>query len=439
MLLRNIDFVLYFHLRTKVKYMIWKEFVPKSITCMKEYSWAVFRADLIAGITVGIVALPLAMGFAIAAGVGPERGLYTAIVAGFLVGFLGGTRVQIAGPTGAFVAVIYDIVARRGYEGLVPVAFMASLVLIALGLLRLGRLIRHIPIPIVVGFTSGIALLIFSSQIKGFFGLKMGAVPTGFIQKWQAYFPAFSTWSPLSTCFATATFGFMILIRRFLPVIPWGIAAIVLSTLTCYAFDLPLATIHSVFGELPRSLPMPSMPSLYFEWEMLRDVMAIALLAGIESLLSAVIADRIQGTEHRSNCELVAHGVANFGSILFGGIPATAAIARTATNIKAGARTPMAGMIHAVTLFLIILFCAPVVSHVPLAGLSAVLIMVAWNMSEVDHFAAFLKSSLRDATLLISSFLMTVLFDLTLAVAVGMSLVALFAILERARKRVESA
>lgn len=419
--------------------MIWKEFIPKSVTCLKEYSWADLRADLIAGITVGIVALPLAMGFAIAAGVGPERGLYTAIIAGFLVGLLGGTRVQIAGPTGAFVVVIYDIVARRGYEGLASVAFMASLVLILLGLLRLGRLIRHIPLPIVVGFTSGIALLIFSSQIKGFFGLKMGVVPTNFLQKWQAYFSVFSTWNPLSTCFASGTLALMILIRRFFPVIPWGIAAIVLSTLACYGFDLQLATIHSVFGELPRSLPLPSMPSFYFEWEMLHDVMAIALLAGIESLLSAVIADRIQGTQHRSNCELVAQGIANFGSLLFGGIPATAAIARTATNIKAGARTPVAGMVHAVTLFLIILFCAPLVSHVPLAGLSAVLMMVAWNMSELQHFVGFLKSSFREATLLLSSFLMTVLFDLTLAVGVGMALVGVFALLERTRKSVESA
>jgi SulP family sulfate permease len=403
------------------------EFVPKSIAALRErYTAALFRKDLFAGVTVGIVALPMAMAFAIASGVGPERGLFTAIVGGFLISLLGGSRFQIGGPTGAFVVIIYAIVQREGYDGLVLATLMASAFLVLMGVFRLGTMIKYIPYPLVTGFTSGIAVIIFSSQMKDFFGLKMEALPADFIGKWQAYAGAWQTWDATTVGVAAGTLALILGIRRFIPAVPWGIGSIFVATAVCWGLQLPVETVEGRFGELPRLLPAPGFPAFEIAHfgQLVSDAVTIALLAGIESLLSAVVADGMCGTRHRSNCELVAQGVANCGSILFGGIPATGAIARTATNIKSGAQTPVAGMIHAATLFLIVLLFAPIVSKIPLAALSAVLVMVAWNMSEAEHFIHILKAPVGDVAVLLVSFLLTVLVDLTTAVEVGMILAA---------------
>ncbi len=407
----------------------WKLFIPKSIVCLKDnYNFQIFRHDLVAGVTVGIVALPLAMAFAIASGVSPEQGIYTAIVAGFLISLLGGSRVQIGGPTGAFVVIVYGIVQRSGYEGLVFATLIAAIILILMGLFRLGTLIKYIPYPLTIGFTTGIAVIIFSSQIKDFFGLKMGAVPADFIPKWESFFHAFPTWDPIAFGVGIGTLLLIVLIRRFTPFIPWGIASIVIATAVVWGWDLNIETIASRYGELSRLPPMPKFPSFSLNFEQVRalipDAITIAFLASIESLLSAVVADGMSGGRHKPNCELVAQGIANLGSIVFQGIPATGAIARTATNVKSGARTPVAGMIHAMTLFLLILAFAPIAGRIPLAALAAVLIMVAWNMSELDHFKYLLKAPLGDVAVLLSAFILTVLVDLTVAVEVGMILAA---------------
>lgn len=407
------------------------EFIPKSYFCFaRGYNFSIFKKDLLAGVTVGIIALPLAMAFAIASGVPPERGLYTAIIAGFLISALGGSRVQIGGPTGAFVVIAYGIVQRTGYEGLCLSTILAACILVLLGIFRIGSWIKYVPHPLITGFTTGIAVVIFSTQMKDFFGLQMGTPPADFIEKWQSYFTAFPTFNFLALFLATATLGFILCVRRFLSWLPWGISAIVLATWICWVFDLPLETIQSRFGEIPRNLPTPSFPNFFilegkFK-EIFADGVTIAFLGSIESLLSAVIADGMIGARHRSNCELVAQGIANLGSVVFGGIPATGAIARTVANIKTGAQTPMAGMIHAVVLFLIMYFLAPIVSQIPLAALSAVLVMVAWNMSEIHHFIRLLKAPYEDRVVLLITFFLTVLVDLTIAISVGMVLASLF-------------
>ncbi len=411
----------------------WHGFVPKSFVCLfrEPYNFLLFRKDLQAGVTVGIVALPLAMAFAIASGVSPERGIFTAIVAGFLVSLLGGSRVQIGGPTGAFVVIVYGIVMREGYGGLIAATLIAAVLLLIMGIARMGTLIKYIPYPLVTGFTTGIALIIFSSQVKDFLGLKIQNVPTEFISKWDAFFHAMPTWDPTTFGVAGGTLALILLIRRFIPRIPWGIASIVMATLVCWGLHLQVDTIASRFGEIPRTLPLPSLPDLpssFANWRhLIPDAITIALLAGIESLLSAVVADGMIGGRHKSNCELIAQGIANLGSCFFGGIPATGAIARTATNVKTGGRTPVAGIIHAITLFLVILLFAPIVSMIPMAALSAVLVIVAWNMSEVQHFRNLLKAPLSDVAVLLTAFLLTVLVDLTAAVVVGMIVAFCFA------------
>lgn len=407
----------------------WHEFIPKSWDfILRNYSWSYFKSDLIAGITVGVVALPLAMAFAIASGVTPARGLYTAIIAGFLISFLGGSRFQIGGPTGAFVVIIYDIVQRIGYDGLVLVTLIAGGILIIAAFSRLGTLIKYIPYPLITGFTTGIAVIIFSSQIKDFFGLQIDKLPADFIPKWSAIIAALPTFDHITSGVAFGTLLLIILILKFVPVLPWGITAVAAATAICFGFHLPVETIATRFGEIERAFPWPSLPAMSFsfkDWHFLiSDAVTIAFLAGIESLLSAIVADGMSGTKHRSNCELMAQGIANVGSVFFGGIPATGAIARTATNIKTGAKTPLAGIIHAITLLLIIFAFAPIVSEIPLAALSAVLIMVAWNMSEIDHFRHLFKAPLGDVAVLLTTFLLTVLVDLTVAVEVGMILAA---------------
>lgn len=403
------------------------EFIPKSYLYLRNsYRISTFKKDLLAGLTVGIIALPLAMAFAIASGVGPERGLYTAIIAGFLISLLGGSRIQIGGPTGAFVVIVYGIIQRTGYEGLCMSMVIAAFILILLGIFRIGSWIKYVPNPLITGFTTGIAVIIFSIQIKDFFGLSMGTPPADFIEKWMAYFKAFPTFNPLTLSLAAGTLGLILLIRRLTPWLPWAISAIILATAICMLFHLPVETIQSRFGEIPRSLPIPSLPCLTIHADKFKEIfidgIIIAFLGAIESLLSAVIGDGMIGGRHRSNCELIAQGIANFGSIIFGGIPATGAIARTAANVKTGAQTPVAGMIHALVLFLILYCLAPIVSQIPLAALSAVLIMVSWNMSEIGHFARLLKAPQGDRIILLTAFLLTVFVDITAAISVGMIL-----------------
>lgn len=405
----------------------WQEFLPKSWRFLKRYNFSFFKSDLIAGITVGVVALPLAMAFGIASGVTPERGIYTAIIAGFLISLLGGSRLQIGGPTGAFVVIIYDVVQRVGYDGLILVTFIAGLILLIAALCRIGSWIKFIPYPLITGFTTGIALIIFSSQIKDFFGLHIDTLPASFIPKWSAIFSAMPTFDPTTFLVALGTLSLILIVRKFFPVLPWGITAVVAATAVTWGFHIPIETIYSRFGEISRTPPIPSWPdfSAISNWRSLMpDAITIAFLAGIESLLSAIVADGMAGTRHKSNCELMAQGFANIGSVIFGGIPATGAIARTATNVKTGAKTPVAGMIHAITLLLILLLFAPFVSKIPLAALSAVLMMVAWNMSELHHFRHLFKAPPGDVAILLITFVLTVLVDLTVAVEIGMVLAA---------------
>ncbi len=405
-----------------------KAYVPKLVICLRQgYTRSIFIKDFFAGVTVGIVALPLALAFAIASGVAPERGLFTAIVAGFLISALGGSRVQIGGPTGAFVVIVYGVVQHHGYQGLVLATLMAGLLLICMGLARLGAVLKFIPYPVVTGFTTGIALIIFTSQIKDFFGLATGILPADFLAKWWTYLRCLPTWNPNATAIALGSLLILLFFRRWFPRLPGAIVAVTVGAACVRVLHLPVATIGSVFGTLPRVLPHPALPviTLAEVRTLVPEAFTIALLAGIESLLSAVVADGMIGTRHKSNCELVAQGVANIASAVLGGIPATGAIARTATNIKAGARTPVAGIIHAATLLMCMFFLAPLASMIPLASLAAVLVLVAWNMSEIDHFIHLLRAPRGDVLVMLSVFGLTVLVDLTTAVQVGVVMAAM--------------
>ena len=405
---------------------MFQEWVPRSFSCLKRYNLTLFKKDLAAGLTVGVVALPLAMAFGIASGVSPEKGIFTAIVAGFLISLLGGSTVQIGGPTGAFVVIIYDVLQRTGTDGLALATLFAAFLLILFSLCRMGSWIKYVPYPLITGFTGGIAFLIFSSQLKDFFGLQVGPDSKGFLFEWQLYCEHCDKINVLSLGVGIMTLLFIYFFRKFLPKIPWGIASLICVTSLTIFFALPVPTIYSKFGTLPSSLPAISLPNLYVPFEKLseviRDGFTIAFLGGIESLLSAVVADGMLGTRHKSNCELLAQGVANFGSVLFGGIPATGAIARTATNVKSGAQTPVAGMIHAVTLWIILLCLSPLVSKIPLPSLSAILIVVAWNMSELPHFIRLVRHFNADTIILLASFSLTVFVDITVAIMVGMVL-----------------
>lgn len=418
----------------KVKQEGWREFIPEAWNWRgRRYSWALFKADLLAGLTVGVVALPLGMAFAIASGVSPERGIYTTIIAGFLISLLGGSRLQIGGATGAFVVIIYGIVQRNGYEGLVIVTLMAGVILLIGAFSRLGSLIKYVPYPLITGFTTGIAVIIFSSQIKDFFGLHLSSLPADFIPQWIVIIQALPGLHFPTVLVAAVTLGLIIVLRRFCPIIPWGITSIAIATAVTWGFALPIDTIATRFGDIPRTLPLPHLPTFVFSFasihELIPDAITVAFLAGIESLLSCIVADGMAGTKHQSNCELMGQGIANITSVLFGGIPATGAIARTAANIKTGAQTPIAGMIHAVTVLIIVLACAPIVSQIPLAALSALLMMVAWNMSELHHFRHLLKAPKGDIAILLTTFSLTVLVDLTTAVLGGVIL-ALFLVMK---------
>lgn len=408
------------------------------MVCFREgYTLRGLRHDVLAGVTVGIIALPLAMAFGIAsipesvaqeAGVSPPAmGLYTAVIAGLVISLLGGSRVQIGGPTGAFIVIVYGIAAKHGYAGLATATLMAGVIVIIMGVARFGAMIKFIPYPVTTGFTSGIAVIIFSSQIKDFFGLKMDGVPAAFIEKWRVYAEHAAAWNPTTLAVGVGSLAIMILVRRFAPRIPWGIVAVVVGSVVAAVFQLPVETIGTRFGDIPRTLPAPHLPP--FSLEMARDLIpeatTIAILAAIESLLSAVVADGMIGGRHKADCELTALGLANIGSVLFGGIPATGAIARTAANIKSGGRTPVAGVVHAITLLLVMIFFAPLANAIPLATLAAMLIMVAWNMSEIDHFRYLLKAPKSDVAVLLTTFGLTVFTDLTIAVGVGMVLASM--------------
>ena len=402
-------------------------FKPKLFTLLKGYNTATFIADAIAGLTVGVVALPLAMAFAIASGLPPERGLFTAIVAGFLISLLGGSRVQIGGPTGAFVVIVSGIVAQYGYPGLAWCTLMAGGILILFGLFRLGGLIRFIPFPVTTGFTSGIAVVIFSTQIKDLFGLSMSEVPAEFIPKWGAYFHAFNSASVATAGIGIGSVLLIVFFRRWVPRAPGMLIAMVLATLVVAFFQLDVETIGGRFKALPRTLPHPGLPGLELKHMsgLVSAAFTVALLGAIESLLSATVADGMIGGKHRPNAELIAQGFANICGVFFGGIPATGAIARTATNVKSGAKTPVAGMIHAMVLLLILLLCAPLAAKIPLAALSGILVVVSYNMSEHRHFASILKGPRSDRLVLLLTFALTVLVDLTVAVQVGIVLSAL--------------
>lgn len=402
-------------------------FTPKLIICLRDYSWVQFRRDLLAGLIVGLVALPLAMAFAIASGVGPERGLYTAIVAGFLISALGGSRVQIGGPTGAFVVIVAGIVAKHGYDGLVIATLMGGLILLLMGIFRLGSLVKFIPYPVTTGFTSGIAVIIFSSQIKDFFGLHAATIPADFIGKWRVYIAAFPTLNLWTSLIAIATTACIAFWPKSWQKVPGAIIALILASLATSLFHLPVETIGSRFGGIPHGLPSPHWPSWSFAQAKLLfpSALTIALLGSIESLLSAVVADGMIGGRHKSNIELVAQGVANIASPLFGGIPATGAIARTATNVKNGGRTPIAGMTHALVLLMILITAGPLAAKIPLAALSGVLVMVSYHMSEWHSFKFLLSGPWSDRLVLLTTFLLTVFVDLTVAVQVGIVLAAL--------------
>lgn len=401
-------------------------FRPKILDTLKSYNKGLFFKDLIAGIIVGIVALPLAIAFAIASGVSPEKGIFTAVIAGFVISALGGSRVQIGGPTGAFIVIVYGIVQQFGVNGLIIATFMAGILLIFMGIAKLGNVIKFIPYPLIVGFTTGIAVIIFSSQMKDFFGLKMGTVPADFIHKWSSYFQHLSFINASSAAIGFTTLLIVAFWPKVTRKVPGSLVAIVVTTIVVSFFKLPVETVGSRFGAIPSSLPRPSLPQLNLDTiqQLIGPAFTIALLGGIESLLSAVVADGMTGGKHRSNTELIAQGAANIFSSFFGGIPATGAIARTATNIKNGGRTPIAGIIHAVTLLIIMFFVAKWAALIPMATLAGILVVVAYNMSEMENFISIMKGSRSDAAVLLITFFLTVLVDLTIAIEIGMVLAA---------------
>lgn len=404
-------------------------FIPKTWVCFREgYSLSLLKGDLLGGVTAGVIAFPVAMAFAIASGLDPQQGLYTSIVAGFLIALLGGSRAQISGTAAAFVAVIFDVVQRQGYDGLVVATLIAGVILILAGLGRLGNLIKYIPSPLITGFTAGIAVIIFTTQMKNFFGFEVGKLPVSFIAQWKVYFLNLSSFDPMTFAVAFGTLISSLLIRRYVPVIPWVLGSIALATFCVWAMDLPVATIASKFGQLPSRLPTPSLPMISFTLQSFRqlfpDALTIAFLAGSKSLLSGVIAEGLTGRRQKGNAELVAVGIGNMASVLFGGIPACAVIARTAANIKSGGKTPISGMIHALTLFLIIFFAAPVMSLIPLPALSGILVLIAYSMCEKERFRHLLMAPKGDIIILLTAFILTILVDITVAVEVGMVLAA---------------
>jgi SulP family sulfate permease len=407
----------------------WRIYIPKSITVIAQegYRFADFRADALAGLTVAIVALPLAMAIAIASGTTPDKGLITAVIAGFLISALGGSRFQIGGPTGAFIVVVYGIIHTHGFDGLVLATIMAGCMLIVAGLLRFGDWIKYIPEPVVTGFTAGIAVIIFTSQLRDLFGLDIASAPAEFIAKLESFWAARDTVSLPTLALSLGAIAVIFGLRKVAPKWPGFLIVVIAGAVITALLQLDVETIGSRFGGVPSSLPLPHLPVV--TWERVRELfqpaLTIAFLAGVESLLSAMVADGMTGRRHRSNCELVAQGIANIGSGLFGGISATGAIARTATNIRAGAKTPISGIMHALFVLASMLVLGPLMAFVPLAALAAVLVVVAWNMSEHDRFRHILDGPVGDRVVLLATFGLTVLVDLTVAIEVGIVLAAI--------------
>jgi sulfate permease, SulP family len=404
-----------------------KDWAPKSFLLLRNYSWHQFAADLLAGVTVGLVALPLAMAFAIASGVPPQLGLYCAVIAGFLISALGGSSTQIGGPTGAFVVVVFGIVTRYGIEGLYLCTLMAGIFLVVLGATGLGSAVKFIPRPVVVGFTNGIAVIIASTQIKDFFGLKIEHVPGEFLARLETLGRSFGTASVTETALGVGALVIILFCVRHLPRIPGYIVALFAGTIVVWAFKLPVETIGTRFGGIPAGLPTLNIPAFHFSHlrPLVGPAITVAMLGAIESLMSAVVSDRMSGDKHNPNVELVAQGIANIVSPMFGGLPATGAIARTATNIRSGGRTPVAGMTHALTLLAILLFAAPLARFIPLTVLSAILFVVAYNMGEWREIPELLKLSKLEVGTWLLTFTLTVFADLTVAVEAGMIMGAL--------------
>ena len=400
-------------------------FTPKLVSVLREgYGLVHLRADAIAGLTVAIVALPLSMAIAIASGVSPDRGLYTAIVGGFLVSLLGGSRFQVGGPAGAFIVLVAATVALHGVDGLILATMLSGVILRAVGFLRLGTFIKYIPFPVTIGFTAGIAVIIFASQLRELFGLTLANEPGPLLPKVVALWGALPTIGPAAVGVSVLTMAVILAVRRWRPHWPGMLIAVVLAALVGTLAGLPVDTIGSRFGGIPQSLPLPRLPDLSPArvLEVLPAALSFALLGGIESLLSAVVADNMSGRRHRSNCELVAQGVGNIGSALFGGFCVTGTIARTATNVRAGSRGPVSGMLHAVFLLLFMLVAAPLAAYIPLAALAGVLALVSWNMFEKREFAALVRASWGDAVVLLSTFLLVIFRDLTEGILVGFGL-----------------
>lgn len=403
------------------------QFTPKLLSVLKDgYSFVDFRADTLAGLTVAIIALPLAMALGIASGASPDKGLITAVIAGFLISALGGSRVQVGGPTGAFVVVVFNVIAQHGYDGLVLATLLAGIILMIAGYARLGQMIRFIPLSVVTGFTAGIAVIIASSQVKDFLGLQLENTPADFIPKWVAYFTALHTVNVSTMIVGTASLALIILLKIKVPKSPSYLIAVIASTMAVTLFHFPVDTIGSRFPHMPTGLPAPHFPTWSFAkfQEVLPSAFIIAFLAGIEALLCARVADGMTGFNHRSNQELIGQGVANIASAFFGGLPATGAIARTATNIRAGARTPIAGILHAIFILLFMIFASSLMSFVPLATLASILFVVAWSMSESHIFLDIIRRK-SDRSVLLLTFLLTVLVDLTVGISVGVILALL--------------
>jgi len=396
---------------------------PKILTTLQTYDSLTFRADVLAGITVAMVALPLSLAIAIASGASPAQGLVTAIVAGFLISLLGGSRVQIGGPTGAFIVVVYGVIADHGYDGLVLATSMAGVIMLIGGFLQAGRLMRLVPEPVINGFTIGIAVIIATSQLKDLFGLSIATVPAEFFGKVEALWGVRDSTNFAALCIGIGSMFLIVTFRGLAPKLPGLIVAVAVTSAVVAVMALSVDTIQSRFGDLPSTLPLPALPEISMARvsELLPSAFIIAFLAGIESLLSAMVADRMIQGQHRPNAELLAQGAANIGSALFGGLPATGAIARTATNVRAGGKTPVAGLVHALTILITMMLAAPLAGYLAMPALAGLLILTAWNMSEPHRWAGYLKERRSDQFLLVLTLVLTVVADLTIAIGVGVA------------------